>query len=372
MTLAGALNRENNNFDLLRLIAACLVIVGHAHALVPDDSSHDLVLTWLNFDYSGSLAVKFFFFLSGLVVTNSLLEKPSLGAFAQARLFRLMPAMIVCVLLTAFVLGPVVTSLPLAEYFSDRRTGSYVIRNIVLITQSDLPGVFAGHRNPAVNGSLWTLPFEVLCYLGLAVLGWFGLARRRSICSAVMIAVIAYAIVTYAVTVGSISLPFQLPVTGFRGLEVRLLPPCFAFGALLALNKHRVLMRFWIFGSLCVLCAISRGTGLFQFVFYVALFYGGVLAATTAFMKRLRPPGDFSYGVYLYGFPIQQLMVLAHPSWSAYENQAAALAAALLIGCCSWFLIERPCIRAGRRRTALSRAGQLAQMRPEADYAEGG
>jgi peptidoglycan/LPS O-acetylase OafA/YrhL len=122
MTLAGALKRENNNFDLLRLIAACLVIVGHAYALVPDESSRDLVLTWLNFDYSGSLAVKFFFFISGLVVTNSLLEKPSLGAFAQARLFRLMPAMIVCVLLTAFVLGPAVTSLPLAEYFSDRRT----------------------------------------------------------------------------------------------------------------------------------------------------------------------------------------------------------------------------------------------------------
>jgi peptidoglycan/LPS O-acetylase OafA/YrhL len=141
-------------------------------------------------------------FLSGLVVTNSLLEKPSAGAFVVARLFRLMPAMIVCVFLTAFVFGPAVTSLPLAEYFSGRRTGSYVIRNIILITQSDLPGVFADHRNTAVNGSLWTLPFEVLCYLGLAVLGWFGLARHRSICSAVMIAVIAYAIVTYAVTVG--------------------------------------------------------------------------------------------------------------------------------------------------------------------------
>jgi peptidoglycan/LPS O-acetylase OafA/YrhL len=63
-------------------------------------------------------------------------------------------------------------------------------------------------------------------------------------------------------------------------------------------------------------------------------------------------PGDFSYGVYLYGFPLQQLMVFLYPHWNAHENQAAALGAALMVGCCSWYLIERPAIRAGRRLSA--------------------
>jgi peptidoglycan/LPS O-acetylase OafA/YrhL len=354
MTLSDALRRDNNNLDLLRLVAACMVIIGHSHALVATDPSRDLVLTLLDFDYSGSLAVKFFFFLSGLLVTNSLLEKPGVVGFSVARVCRVMPGLIVCVVLSALLLGPMVTSLPLAEYFHNPRTWSYIRANILLMPQWDLPGVFADHRNPGVNGSLWTLPFEVLCYVVLAASGLCGLFRRRAVASAVLAFVIGYAILTYAITIHGISLPVHLPLFVFRGLEARLLPACFAFGALLAVNQGLVQIRPWVLGLLILLCALCRGTGLFQFVFYAALFYGLVLAATTPPLKRARLPGDFSYGVYIYGFPSQQTLVFLYPDWNVHENQLAATAAALIAGALSWFLVERPAIRAGRRLSAWS------------------
>lgn len=143
MRLRDCLKRENNNFDLLRLVAACMVVVGHAHALVPDASDPDIVSRALGFDYAGSLAVKFFFFLSGLVVTNSLIQKPALLRFLVARLFRIFPALIVCVLVVVVAVGPLLTTLPARVYFSDSDTASYLTRNIGLTLQWDLPSLSA-------------------------------------------------------------------------------------------------------------------------------------------------------------------------------------------------------------------------------------
>ena len=342
MMLNVTLKRENNNFDLLRLIAACAVIIGHAHALVPRANSSDFIQSLLHFDYSGSLAVKFFFFLSGLVVTNSLIEKPCFAAFAVARFCRLMPALIVCVLLSATVLGPMITSLTLADYFANHRTWSYISANLSLNLQWDLPGLFAGFPYSAVNGSLWTLPIEVFCYLVLAALGLLGGLRYRLIGSALMAAIISYAIIV----------PTYLSMFGFNGPEPRLFPACFAFGALLALNKNEIDLNFHTLAGLILLCAIFRGTQLFQLMFYASLFYGSILTAATPLIRRARIPGDFSYGVYLYGFPLQQLMVFLYPHWSVHKNQVATLVAALIIGCCSWYLVEQPGIRLGRRLNA--------------------
>jgi peptidoglycan/LPS O-acetylase OafA/YrhL len=333
------LKRENNNFDILRLIAACTVIVGHAHALVPLDYPDDLVSSLLHFDYSGSLAVKFFFFLSGLVVANSLLDKPHPVAFGVARVCRLMPALIVSVVVCAIVVGPLATTMTLRDYFADPRTWSFIRDNVSLTLQWDLPGAFASHRNTAVNGSLWTSPIEVFCYLFLAALGFVETFRHRSVGSTVLIAIVAYAAIA----------PTYLAMFGFNGSLPRWLPVCFACGAFLAVNKQAIHLRSQSMVGLVLLCVIFHDTDLFPIAFYAALFYGSILAAASPLLRRMRLPGDFSYGVYLYGFPLQQLLVHFFPKWSVHENQVAALAAALLAGGCSWYLIERPAIRAGRR-----------------------
>ena len=192
MRLRDCLKRENNNFDLLRLAAACLVIVGHAHAVVPATSDPDIVSSILHFDYAGSLAVKFFFFLSGLVVTNSLIRKAAFVPFLVARIVRIFPALIVCVLITALAVGPLLTTLPARAYFSDPGTASYLTRNISLVLQWDVPGAFSANPRHALNGSLWTLPVEVFCYLMLFALGLIGVIRSKILASLVMVGIAVY------------------------------------------------------------------------------------------------------------------------------------------------------------------------------------
>ena len=122
---------------------------------------------------------KFFFFLNGLVVTNSLIDKPSAVRFAIARACRLLPDLAVCVILCTVVVGPAATNLSIADYFAQPQTWSYLQANVVLTLQWQLPGVFVGHPNAGVNGSLWTLPIEVFCYLVLLAAGLPGVLRHR-------------------------------------------------------------------------------------------------------------------------------------------------------------------------------------------------
>jgi peptidoglycan/LPS O-acetylase OafA/YrhL len=146
MKLAVVLNRESNNFDFLRLVAALTVIFGHAYAIAPIDSIGDPVLNLIGFDRSGSVAVKFFFFLSGLVVTNSLLKKENAASFIISRTLRVFPGLIVCVLFSV-LLGAFLSSMDFREYFFSNETKSYLNNNILLQEiKWTLPGVFQKTR----------------------------------------------------------------------------------------------------------------------------------------------------------------------------------------------------------------------------------
>lgn len=142
--LSHVIKRENNNFDCVRLIAACLVIYGHANALilpgVPEGG--DFVKSLLGFDNSGMLAVKIFFFLSGLVVANSLLEKGLALQFLLSRFFRIWPGMMFVVLVTTLILGPALTRLDMKDYWSHASVMDYVTGNFLMDIRFDLPGVF--------------------------------------------------------------------------------------------------------------------------------------------------------------------------------------------------------------------------------------
>ena len=170
MLVSGLLKKENNNIDLLRLIAALAVIYGHAYAITPQPPLIDFVGARVSGEYSGSIAVKFFFFLSGLVVTNSLMRNPSLFNFLVARATRLLPALLVCLAITAFAVAPLFSILPFAEYYADRLPYWYFWRSLTFRPEWALPGVFVGNPMTAVNGSLWTLPIEANCYLMLFLL----------------------------------------------------------------------------------------------------------------------------------------------------------------------------------------------------------
>lgn len=172
----AASSQHSNNFDAIRIAAALAVLVSHHYALTAQAEPSFLGLhTW------GGTAVIVFFVISGYLVTSSWYNDPSALRFAQRRILRIWPALAVVVVLTAYGLGAWVTSLPLMEYWKHRATLDYLL-NIKLNVHYVLPGVFESNPYPrGVNGSLWTIPLEVRCYVVMALAGLLGLMRIRGV-----------------------------------------------------------------------------------------------------------------------------------------------------------------------------------------------
>lgn len=155
-----------NNFDFVRLVAASLVIWGHAYPLLDEPGLPALMGSSIH-----TFAVKVFFVVSGYLIVASWVREPDPLRYTMKRGLRILPALFVVVILSAFVLGPLVSNLSLAEYFASPVLLGY-LRNILLNIRYSLPGVFEDNIYPhAVNGSLWTLPVEATMYLFVLLLG---------------------------------------------------------------------------------------------------------------------------------------------------------------------------------------------------------
>lgn len=334
MLLDQILNPRNNNFDIFRLLAAMLVIYGHAPAFVSSPGPADIVYRLVNFDYSGSLAVKFFFMLSGLLVTVSLMNRPFLGEFIIKRAARIFPGLIVCVTVTVLVIGPLFTGMGVRNYFFHPETWSYLVNNSLLYQlRWDLPGVFT-NNNAAVNGSLWTLPLEVVCYLFLAVFYVVGAWRHYLLGTVLLVCVVCI----------SFFFPQYLPPI-FSGSEAHQLPGCFALGALMATYRHQLLVNFEKVAALWILYLLLSNTPLKALVFYVVLFYSFLFFSSIKIVvEKLKIPADPSYGVYIYGFVVQQMVAHIFPAQGVIFNQVVSGVIALLIGLLSWFYIEKPAL----------------------------
>jgi peptidoglycan/LPS O-acetylase OafA/YrhL len=130
--LSSIVRRENNNFDLIKLVAAFFVIYGHSFALFPNGGRTDLISGILGFGNSGALAINTFFFLSGLFVTASFIKLNNAISFVLMRFFRLLPALFICIVITVFIAGPVLTSLSIKNYFGNTTTWKYFFHNIAI------------------------------------------------------------------------------------------------------------------------------------------------------------------------------------------------------------------------------------------------
>ncbi len=339
MKLSELLKKENNNLDVFRLVAACMVIYGHAYAVVPQAGYVDVVARLLGHDYSGSLAVKIFFFLSGLVVTNSLLHKRDVLHFAIARFFRIWPALVLVTVASALLLGPLVSALSLGDYFSQGGTYRYVLDNLLLKTNYSLPGVFVANPDKAVvNGSLWTLPHEVGAYIALLAVFMVGVFRLPVLALAIFLLLLADPL-----TGNRLLFTWRTPLS-----EVDLLAPCFALGALLALYKERIEVGLASVSGLVLLYLLFRSSAYSFYFFYAALFTTILYLSGLAAVRRFKPRSDLSYGVYLWGFPVQQTLQWMLPQQGTHFNQVVSLGVTLVLGFASWHLVEKRGIAMGQ------------------------
>lgn len=338
MKLQDLLKKENNNLDIFRIIAACMVIWGHAYAITPETGVIDFIGRTLGFDYSGSLAVKLFFFLSGLVVTNSLLAKGSALQFAIARFFRIWPALFATLLLTAFIVGPIFSDYGLNEYFRSSIPYRYVWENLLLHTSYKLPGVYTGNTyRDVINGSLWTIPYEVAAYLILLTLFLLRTFQSKILPSLV------FALILLDPLLGNRFLFTWLP----QNHEIDLLAPCFAFGSLLAIYKDKIGIDTRMLAGALLLAFLFKNHTFNFYFFYLALFIFVLYISHLKWIVHIKFTTDISYGIYLWGFPVQQTLSHLLPSQSVMFNQLSAIGISILIGFLSWHLIEKKCIALG-------------------------
>ena len=340
MTISDFTQGRDNNFNLIRLVAALTVLTTHCFALAigTDDAEpfqESLGMTM------GDIAVDVFFITSGFLVTASLLTRQNIIEFVWARILRIFPALLLMLLLTVFGVGVFFTSLPLPSYLTNSKTYIYILKCATLITRValNLPGVFEG--NPyklAVNNSLWTMPYEIGMYAILAVV-WIALrVIKRS-----RLKLFQLSIVTFAVVVGVfvVSRHFYLP---YEGHFARLFFMFFYGAAFYVLKEHITLSRsfFWLFVIALLFSAIINKHTFFvvyvltipYILFYVAYIPSGCI-------RKYNQVGDYSYGTYIYGFPVQQSVAALIPGVSVLSMLLISASATLLLAVLSWHLLER-------------------------------
>jgi peptidoglycan/LPS O-acetylase OafA/YrhL len=340
MKLSDAVYSHNNNFNLIRFLAAYAVLISHSFVLVTGSGDNEPMVSTLNYSLGG-IAVDVFFVTSGYLITGSLLRRAGFASYFKARALRIYPALWVVVLLTVFVLAPLLTTYNLQDYFSDQSTWRYLYRNATVIPFSGhqfLPGLFETNRYPSiVNGSLWTLAAELACYLAVAML-WFFSSRF-------------FKAPKKAMTRLTVALSVALLTSYYLG-KLGMLPPknafrlyfyFFAGASMYLLADHIQIDHHKALLLVIAIVASLLFPASFMFLypplmvyltFYLAYVPDGAL-------RKFNLIGDYSYGIYIYAFPVQQSLVLLMPDIGIAEMIMSASLITLAFAVLSWHLIEK-------------------------------
>jgi peptidoglycan/LPS O-acetylase OafA/YrhL len=337
-------SKASNNLDFLRLAAAVLVIVGHCIPLVGyAEHQVDPLGRLVLIDTIAGMAVAMFFCMSGYLVTASFERSGSFQDFAMRRLRRLVPGLVACVLVTIFVIGPLFTTLSLSEYFSASQTWKY-LSNMLLRHELYLPGVFQKLPNQGVNGSLWTLLAEVMMYLSIPALFVVGLLNAQTVAT---LCIVIGAKLWFDLDTGRWSQSyFASTLPSFNTLRLAFM---FFVGSYIYLQRERFRWSSHIAIALVIALFATYGMKIQQLVYLIVVpyltFYLGQAKLHRNLLNFSRF-GDFSYGLYLYGFLAQQIVVQL---WITYfggvPRMSALLVCSLVLAfafaAASWFLVEK-------------------------------
>ncbi len=340
MIVSAILKKNNNNLNLIRLILAAMVIIGHSPILNgKSDFWADPIGAFFNFTYSASLAVNVFFFISGLVVANSLIINKNPGQFLIARFFRIVPAYIVVLLSSVFIIGPLVTTLPMNEYFNSAQIYIYIKQNLLFNIIYDLPGVFI--TNPyssVVNGSLWTLTYEVGCYMVLFLLYLILRNKRKILYNVIILLVILEGF-------SPVKIMFNWLI---NNPDINLLPASFAFGCFLAFNADEIKIDIYSVIAMVFLYYVFSNSQYVRLIFILMSCVIVLYISCLPIVNRFKPKYDISYGVYLWGFVIQQ--TLYHYTGHIYVGFHClfSIVISMILALLTHFVIEKSSIQLGK------------------------
>lgn len=334
-----AISFRGPGFDQLRIAAATVVLLHHSRGVEYANLRVDPLFHYSGgYIHFGFLAVAVFFAISGFLVTPGLLRSKNLIDFASHRILRIFPALIVVVLVSMALLGPALTSVSLAAYFSDPNLYRYA-KNLITLNEDFLPGVINsdGHLI-IVNGALWTLHFEVLCYITLALTSMVGLLRRRSLFLILFLA-------SYGINLAMSFDPTLAAVLPHRFLTFIKLFVYFGAGATLFIFADRVpfSMAFVIGALALVMAALPLGLG--AVVMPLCLPYIIIFCGLSALPGQPLLKHDLSYGVYLIHAPVLATFTLFFPHLRIWWLVAMIVFfITLVLSYLSWTCVEGPAL----------------------------
>ena len=316
-----------------------MVLYSHQFALL--GLPEPLFTPWNSF---GDAGVAIFFFMSGCLVWASWARDPNAKRFFQRRSLRIFPALWVLCLVSVFVLGPLFSVLPTLTYFGSVDTWRY-LGTALLVSSKTLPGLFPENTIPfVVNGSLWTLPVEFLCYVavavtGVVVVGW-GAAARLSTGTVLSLCVLVVVVLA----------SFGSQWTGTHFIPHLEMVALFWFGVLYG---HSVSApknpAAWVIGGIALLAYGLLGPRpMERLVMLVCAALLVHVARRIAVGARLTEPlGDLSYGVYIFAFPVQQIGVHFGRGlgWSVNTYLCISAVVTVVLAYLSWHGVEKPALR---------------------------
>lgn len=348
MTSGEAVSADRrNSFDLIRLFAALCVLISHQLGMAgyPEPPLGPLGIAL------ASTGLYIFFALSGYLVAHSWLRAPSAERFVRARILRIYPAFLVNIAFCV-ALGAVLTSLPQNDFWRSPETWRFVLLNSPILTvptQFALPGVLNEARWPIVNGSIWTIKYELLCYLAFMALalatGWRRGLARPVLAFAVIILMAAY-VHRISVFPNPEGEAFFGYYNAFNLLRFFL---TFGAGALYALSEplsERMRLVFLAVPAALIVFGPSPAFGRAGIILLLVLFMIELGKSPVFFSGRYRRIGDLSYGTFLYGYPVQNVIVTRfYDGTNLLAVTAATVATVFACAWLSWRFVEAPALR---------------------------
>lgn len=370
-TLAQIFDPRNNALNAWRLVLATTVIFWHSWPLTGRHVSFEPV-----HQLFGDGAVDGFFAISGFLITWSWFRHPRARDYLVARALRILPGFWVCLIVTAFVIAPIAIAIQGggASAVKNLTSGApirYILANcLLMISQNDIAGTPMGVPWPAAwNGSLWTLWWEAMFYIAIAGLGIVGLLRHRWTIPVLLTLALFWsaslpAVNIIAETPPGPKLPPEVVMLSLQQATARL-AVMFLAGALIYQLRNVIPARWSVVAVSVALVIGSSFLPNYRLLGAIPLAYALIVSGALIHHPRLRLQTDLSYGIYIYGFPIQQLLiiaglgVLAPPFFAVFATLVT-----LPLAAASWFVVEKPAMRL-KARFARNRPAPTVDPRPQ-------
>lgn len=357
LTLSDSLSENRNSFNLVRLTAALSVLISHAYVLLGQGEIRPLY-SWTSYSI-GQHAVNVFFILSGLMLTQSLIRDPSVWNFAVARILRIFPALLAFGLFFSFVVGPILTTATLGDYFFEGHTYSYPLDLLFRFYEAEPPhGIFTGLPVPGVvNDSLWTIRYELLAYASLVLMFILGIAKTWPGSALCMLGAMATLVAIKFGWIGGLETPFE---------QLTRYAACFLIGINLFHWKEHVTTRWWPLLLTFAFTYLAAGTPLAALASILLAAHLTICIGTRSFgrLTAWTQKTDISYGTYVYGWPTQQVLVTFSPALHPVFFAIVSMAIAPVFGYLSWVFVEEPALGLKKR---LRRSASDADTDPDTE-----